>query len=46
MMLALMFDPKFKDLFIMNNYVGREETIIATSMYDFETLLPHLTYVY
>jgi hypothetical protein len=26
--------------------VGREETIITTSMYDFEILLPHLTYVY
>jgi hypothetical protein len=46
MMLALMFDPKFKILFIMSNYGGREKTIIATSMYDFEILLPRLTYVY
>jgi hypothetical protein len=40
MMLALMFDPKFKDLFILsNNYVGIENGTIARR-YDFETLIP------
>jgi hypothetical protein len=39
-MLALMLDPKFKDLSILNNYV--EKSTIATIRYDFETLLPLL----
>jgi hypothetical protein len=37
-MLALMFDPKFKDLSIMNNYVGRDMAV--TTRHDFETLIP------
>ncbi len=36
MMLALMFEPRFKDLFIMNNYVGRNMATIATR-HNFET---------
>ncbi len=46
MMLALMFDPKFKDLFIVNNYVRRDMATIATTRYDYETLMPllHSTY--
>jgi hypothetical protein len=39
-MLALMLDPKFKDLSILSNYVKKLTT--ATIRYDFETLLPLL----
>jgi hypothetical protein len=33
-----MFDPIFKDLFILHNYVGIEIAKILTIRYDFETL--------
>ncbi len=46
MMLALMFDPKFKDLFILNNnYMGIKNGTIATR-YDSETLIPLFCLVY
>jgi hypothetical protein len=40
MMLALMLDPMFKDLSIVNNYVGRDMPTIATTRYDSKTLIP------
>jgi len=46
MMLPLMFDPKFKDLFIMNNYVGKYMAIIAVTRHDSETLIPFLCSIY
>jgi hypothetical protein len=45
MMLALMFDPKFKDLLILNNCVGIKKPIIATR-YDFEILISFLCSTY
>jgi hypothetical protein len=45
MMLALMFDPKFKDLSILSNYVRRDMATIATR-YDFETLMSLLCLTY
>jgi hypothetical protein len=39
MMLALMFDPKFKDLFILSNYVRIEKNKISTIKYDYENLI-------
>jgi hypothetical protein len=45
-MLVIMFDPKFKDLFIVNNYVGKKKTIITTTKYDYETLIPFLCSTY
>jgi hypothetical protein len=38
-MLALMFDPKFKDLFILSNYVGIGKNTILAIRYDSETLI-------
>jgi hypothetical protein len=40
MMLALMFDLRFKDLFILNNHVGIEKATIVAIRYDFKTLIP------
>jgi replication-associated recombination protein RarA len=34
MMLVLMFDPKFKNIFVVNNYVRKETT--TTTSYDSE----------
>jgi len=45
-MLTLMFDPKFKDLFILSNYVRIEKITIATTRYNFETLIPLLCLTY
>ncbi len=45
-MLVLMFDPRFKDLFIVNNYVRKNITIITTTTYDYETLIPFLCSTY
>ncbi len=45
MMLALMFDPIFKDLFILSNDVGIEKTTITTR-YEFETLIHILCSTY
>jgi len=42
MMLALMLNPIFKDLSILNNYVGLEKTTIAATKYNSETLIPLL----
>ncbi len=42
--LALMLDPKFKDLFILSNYVGIEKITIVTIRYDFETPIPFCVY--
>ncbi len=42
MMLALMFNPIFKDLSILNNYVGIEKTTIIATKYNLETLIPLL----
>jgi len=39
-MCALMFDFRFKNIFIMNNYVGIEKAIIATTRYNSKTLMP------
>ncbi len=38
MMLVLMFDPKFKNIFVLNNYVKKENT--TTTSYDFELWIP------
>jgi hypothetical protein len=46
MMLALMFDPKFKDLSIVNNYVKRNMAIIVTTRCDSKTLMPLLCSTY
>jgi hypothetical protein len=46
MMLALLFDPRFKDIFILNNYVGIEKGTIATSRYHFQFLIPLLCSTY
>jgi hypothetical protein len=46
MMLALMFDLRFKDLFIVSNYVRRNMAIIATTSYDSKTLMPLLCSTY
>ncbi len=47
-MLALMFDPRFKDLsiYISNNYVIIEEPMIVAIKYDYETLSPLLSSTY
>ncbi len=44
MMLALMFDLRFKDLFILNNHVGIEKATIVAIRYDFKTLI-HFWYL-
>jgi len=44
-MLALMFDPRFKDVLILNNCVGIEKPTIATR-YDSEILIPLLCSTY
>jgi hypothetical protein len=46
MMLALMFDPKIKDLFILNNYVRIEKATIVATRYDFKTLILFLYLAY
>ncbi len=40
MMLTLMFDPRFKDLFILSNYGKIKKITTATTRYNFETLIP------
>ncbi len=45
-MLIIMFDPRFKDLFIVNNYVGKNITIITTTKYDYGTMIPFLCSTY
>jgi hypothetical protein len=45
MMLALMFDPRFKDLLILSNCVGIEKPTIATR-YDSEIIIPFLCSTY
>ncbi len=42
MMLAIMFDPTFKDIFILSNYVRIGKITTATTRYNFETLIPLL----
>jgi hypothetical protein len=37
MMLALMFDLRFKDLSIVNKYVKKKITTIVATRYDYET---------
>jgi hypothetical protein len=44
-MLALMFDPNFKDLLVLSNCVGTEKPTIAMR-YDYEILIPHLCSTY
>jgi hypothetical protein len=46
MMWVLMFDFRFKNIFIMNNYVGIEKAIIATRRYNSKTLMPFLCSTY
>jgi hypothetical protein len=46
MTLALLFDPKFKDLSIMNNYVGRDMATIIKTRHDSEALIPLLCLIY
>ncbi len=46
MMLTLMLNPIFKDLSILNNYVGIKKTTIATTKYNSETLIPRLSLHY
>jgi hypothetical protein len=46
MMLALLFDLKFKDVFILNNYVGIEKGTIATTRHHFQILIPLLCSTY
>jgi len=41
-----MFDPIFKDLSILHNYVGIEIAIILAIRYDFETLILFLCSTY
>jgi len=46
MMLTLMLDPWFKDLSIINNYVGRDMATIVATRHDFEILIPFLCSTY
>jgi hypothetical protein len=46
MMLVLLFDPRFKDIFILNNYVGIEKGTLATTRYHFQILFPLLCSTY
>jgi hypothetical protein len=46
MMWALMFDFRFKNVFILNNYVRIEKTIIPTTRYNSKTLMPFLCSIY
>jgi hypothetical protein len=39
MMLALMFDLRFKDLFILSSYVRIEKITTTATRYNFETLI-------
>jgi len=39
MMLVLMFDPKFNDIFILSNYVRIKKATIVVTKYDSETLI-------
>jgi hypothetical protein len=39
-MLALMIDPRFKDLNLVGNYVGQASTTEIASAYDTHFLLP------
>jgi len=41
-----MVDPRLKDFFILNNYVGIEKTTIATKRYDFKTIIPLLSSIH
>jgi hypothetical protein len=45
-MLALMLDPRFKDLSIMNNYVGKDMAIIVATRHNSKTLIPFLCLIY
>jgi hypothetical protein len=46
-MLVLILDLRFKDqISISSNYVGIEKTTIATTRYDFETLIPFFCSTY
>jgi hypothetical protein len=38
-MLAIMLDPKLKDLFILSNYVGIENNTISAIRYDSKILV-------
>jgi hypothetical protein len=40
MILALMFGPRLKALYIMNNYVGRDMATIVITRYDSKTFIP------
>ncbi len=46
MMSTLMFGPRFKDLYIMNNYVGRDMATIVATRYDSKTFIPLLCSTY
>ncbi len=46
MKFILMFDPRFKDLSMVNNYVRRNMATITATRYDFETLMPLLCSTY
>ncbi len=38
-MWALMFDPRFNNLFILSNYVGTKKAIIVATKYDCKTII-------
>jgi len=46
MMLDLMFGPRLKDLYIMNNYMGKDMATIVATRYDFQTFIPLLCSTY
>jgi hypothetical protein len=45
-MVALMLDPRFKDLSLVGNYVGHSSTIGIATAYDREFLLPTFKTLY
>jgi len=46
MMLAIIFDPTFKDIFILSNYVRKGKITTTTTRCNFETLIPLLCLAY
>jgi hypothetical protein len=45
-MLVIMFDHKFKNLSILNNYVGIKKTTIAITIYDLKIPIPFFCSTY
>jgi hypothetical protein len=46
MMLVIMFDHRFKNLSILNNYVGIKKTTFAIKRYDLKIPIPFFCSIY